>query len=78
MRTGRECFLHTLPTARAVLARVVWRNRDHFYPMHHGVGLHPVQELSPCCIVETLGKFVVLDHVVDLKLFIGNQVVRRD
>src|SRR5713226_5538009 len=78
MRTGREGFLHTFPTARTVLARVVWRNRYHFYPMHHCVGLHPAEELSPGCIMNTLGKLVVLDHVPYLELFIGNQVVRRD
>ncbi len=46
--------------------------------MHHGIRLHPAEELSPGCIMDTLGKLVVLDHVAYLKVFIGNQVVRRD
>ena len=46
--------------------------------MHDAVGFHPVEELSPCRIMDTLGKFMVLDHIADLKVFIGNQVVRRD
>ncbi len=78
MRAGRECFSHTFPTARAVLARVMWGNCYHDYPMHRCIVFHPAQESSPGGIVNTLGKHVVLDHVADLKLFIGNQVVRRD
>ena len=78
MRPSGERFLNTFPTARAILACILWGNCYHFYPMHHGIGLHPAEELSPGCIMDTLGKLVVLDHVAYLKVFIGNQVVRRD
>ena len=46
--------------------------------MHYGIGLHPAQELSPGGIMDTLGKLVIPDHVAYLKVFIDNQVVRRD
>ncbi len=78
MGPGREGFLDALSTARTVLTGVLWRNGDHLYSMHHAVGLHPVEELPPCCVMDTLGKLMILDQVADLKLFIGNQVVRRD
>jgi len=78
MCPGRERFLHSFPTARAILAGILWGNCYHFYPMHHGIGLHPAEELSPGCIMDTLSQLVVLDHVPYLKVFVGNQVVRRD
>ncbi len=78
MGSGRESFLDALSTAGTILTGVVWCDRDDRDIVHHPVGLHPVEELPPGGIVDALGKLVILDQVADLKLFIGNQVVRRD
>src|SRR5271167_1293814 len=78
MCPGGECFLHTFPTARTILACVLWGNGYHCYLMHDCIGLDPPKELSPCCIMDALGKVMVLDHIAYLEVFIGNQVVRRD
>lgn len=76
MRPGGECFLHTLPTARAILACILWGNGYHFNPMHHGVGLDPPEEVSPGSIVDTLSQRMVFHHIADLEVFIGNHIVR--
>ncbi len=78
MCPGGERFLDALPTARAVLARILWWDGDDGHIMHDAIGFDPVQKLAPCGIMDALGKLVVLDQVADLKVFIGNQVVRRD
>src|SRR5215467_1364547 len=78
MCPGGECFLHALPTARTILACVLCRDGYHSYPMDESIGLDPIEELSPRCIMDALGKCVVLDHVAYLQVFIGNQIVRCD
>ena len=78
MCSGGEGLLDTLPTARTVLAGVLWCNGDDWHIMHDAVGLDPVQKLAPCRIMDALGQFAVLDQVADLQVFVGNQVVRRD
>ncbi len=78
MRPGGKRFLDTLPTARTVLARILWWDGDDWHIVHDAIGLHEREELTPCRIMNTLGKFLVLDQVADLKVFVGNQVVRRD
>src|SRR5947209_19927191 len=78
MCPSRERFLDTLSTARTVLARILWWHGDDWHIMHDTVGFHPIEELTPCRIMNALGKLVVLDQIADLKVFVGNQVVRRD
>jgi hypothetical protein len=85
MRPSGERFLDALylsprqgPTARAILAGVLWWDGDDWYIVHDAIGFHTAEELSPGGIMDALGKLVVLDQVADLKMFVGNQVVRRD
>ena len=78
MRPSRERFLHTLSTARTILTGVLWGDGDDRHIMHDAVGLHPAEELPPCRIMDALGQFVVFHQIADLKVFVGNQVVRRD
>src|SRR5579864_7013397 len=78
MRPGGERLLDTLSTARTILTRVLWGNGNDRHIVHDAVGFHPTEELPPGSIMDTLGKFMVLDQVADLKVFVGNQVVRRD
>src|SRR6185312_5096250 len=76
MCPGRERFLYPLPTARTILAGVVWGNCYYFYPMHHSVGLDPAEELSLGCIMDALRQCMVLHQVAYLQVFIGNKIVR--
>ena len=46
--------------------------------MYFPVVPDPSHELSPTSIVNALGEVPVLHHVVYLKVFVGNQVVRAD
>src|SRR6266487_1679448 len=78
MCPSRERFLDALSTARTILTGIVWGDGDDRYIVHNAVGLHPSKELTPCSIMNALGKLVVLHHIADLKVFVGNQVVRRD
>src|SRR5215471_13778440 len=78
MCPGRECFLYPSPTARTILAAVVWGNCYHGYLMHESIGLDPPKELSPCCIMDALGKCVVLHPIAYLEVFVGNPIVRCD
>src|SRR5581483_5645673 len=38
----------------------------------------PLEENSPSCIMNRFSQFAVAYHIPDLKVFIGNQVARRD
>src|SRR5260370_4491524 len=46
--------------------------------MQEPIAGKPLQKDSPSCIMDRLGKLTVTDHILDLKVFIGNQVARRD
>ncbi len=78
MRPGGERFLDALSTARTILTRIVWSDGDDGHLMHDAIGFHPTEEVTPCRIIDALGKLLVLDQVADLQVFVGNQVVRRD
>ena len=78
MCPSRERFLDTLPTARTVLACILWWDGDDWHIMHDAVGLDPAEELPPCSIMNALGQFLVLNQIADRKMLVGNQVVRRD
>jgi hypothetical protein len=78
MRPGGERFLDALPTARTVLTRILWWDGNDWHIMHDAVGFHTDEELTPGSIMNALGKLLVLNQVADLKVFVGNQVVRRD
>src|SRR6266516_2006758 len=75
MRARAKRLAHTLPTARAVLARVVRGNRDHEDAMHRCIVVPPSEELPPGRVMDALGKLTVLDEVRNLKVLVGNQVV---
>ena len=78
MCPGGERFLDTLSTTRAILAGVLRWHGDDWHIVHDAISFDPVQELAPCGVMDALGKLVVLDHIADLKMLVGNQVVRRD
>ena len=78
MCPSRERLLDTLSTARTVLTRILWWDGDDWHIVHDAIGFHPSEELPPRSIMHALGKLVVLHQVADLKVFVGNQVVRRD
>ena len=46
--------------------------------MQERIVFHPLDEIPPASIMNGFGKFAVFDHISDLKVFIGNQVARRD
>ena len=67
-----------VPHAVQFLAGVLRWDGDDLDPMHSGIALEPLEEYPPTCIMDRLGQLAVAYHVLDLKVFIGNQVVRRD
>ncbi len=78
MRARTERLAHPFPTARAILTGVLWGNCYHVDAMHCCIVVHPSQELPPGRVVNTFGECAVLHHVGYLKVFIGNQIARRD
>jgi len=54
-----------------------WDGQDLDF-MHSAIVGKPLQEDPPASVMDAFCQFSVADHVADLKVFIGNQVVRRD
>ena len=78
MRSHTERLFDACATGATILAGEVGRNRYHRNVVYFPVVVDPCKELPPGCIADRFGEVMVLDHVTDRKLFIGNQVVRRD
>src|SRR5260370_16792208 len=78
MRPNAERFLHHGAAVGAFLTGVVrWYCNDRDVMQAAVVG-KPVQEDSPASVINAFCQFAVVYHVADLKVLIGNQVVRRD
>jgi hypothetical protein len=73
-----QALLHAIPTARTVLRGEVGRNRNDGNAMQATIIAHPGQEETPRCIADTLRKPMILDHVGNLEVFVGDQIVRLD
>jgi hypothetical protein len=73
-----QTLLDECATSTTVLAGVVWGNFDGWYPMECSIVVDPGNELSLSSIIDGRGEMSVLDHISNLQIFIGNQVVRRD
>src|SRR5690242_5655610 len=76
--TNRKRLLHCCSTCRTVLAGEMGRDCNHMDVVHITIVLQPTDERSPSCIMDRFSEFAVAYHVPDLKVFIGNQVVRSD
>ncbi len=78
MRPHAQRFLHHGATVGALLTGVVrWYCNDRDV-MQEAVVSKPVQEDAPANVMNAFCQFAVVYHVADLKVLIGNQVVRRD
>src|ERR1043166_7311622 len=71
-------FLDEGTTLRTCLTGILWWNGYHRDVMQSTIVVEPIGECCPSCIVDRFSQFAVADHVPDLKVFKGNQVVRRD
>jgi hypothetical protein len=78
MRTNGQGLLDHSSACTAFLTGIVRWNGNHIDLMHMAIVLQPANEGSPTCIMDRFSQFAVTYHVSDLKVFIGNQVVRRD
>lgn len=78
MCTNRKRLLHCCSAQRTILRGVLGSNCNHRDIMHMPIVLQPTNEGSPSCIMDRFSEFAVAYHVPDLKVFIGNQVARRD
>jgi hypothetical protein len=78
MGANRERFLDDRATLGTHLTGVLWWNCYDRNVMQSPIVLQPAGECAPTCIVDRLGKFPVVYHIANLKVFIGDQVVRRD
>src|SRR5690348_8103471 len=65
-------------TVGTLLARVLGRDCNHGDIVQERIAFDPLEEGPPSCIMDRFGKLAVTNHVPDLKVFIGNQVARRD
>jgi len=63
---------------RTFLAGIVRWHSDDGDSMQEPIAGNPLQEHPPSGIMDRLGKLAISDHVLNLKVFIGNQVARRD
>ena len=66
-------FVDAGATRRAVRRRPLGSHRDHGNGMHHAVGFHPGEELSPPSIVNGFGQMTIPDQVADLQVFKGKK-----
>lgn len=78
MRANRQRLLDHCSACRAFLAGVLGWDGDHGDSMYIPVVVQPADECPPSCIMDRFGEFAVTYHIPDLKVFIGNQVARRD
>ncbi len=63
MRADTQAFLDERTALTTLLARVVWRNFDHWNGVYGSIGLHPGEEQAPRSIVNRLGKVRVAHHI---------------
>src|SRR5713101_10146755 len=78
MRAHTQRLFHDGVALRALLAgEMGWDSQD-LDSMHPAIVGKPVQEYPPASIMNAFCQSAVTDHVADLKVLIGNQVVRRD
>ena len=78
MRTDRERFLDDRATFRALLTSVLRWDGDALRFVQSCIVSNPLEEDPPTCIMDRFCQFAVAYHVPNLKVFIGNQVARRD
>src|SRR5258708_24018884 len=78
MCTNAERLVHNRVTVGAFLTGIVRWNGDDGNIMQEPISCKPLEEDSPSGIMDRFGKLAVTDHVLNLKVFIGNQVARRD
>lgn len=71
-------LFHECSALRTLLAGEMGGNRDDRNVMQNPIVVHPLEENPPSSIMDTLGEMVIANHIANLKVFIGNQVVRRD
>ncbi len=78
MRANGQGLLDHGSACTAFLAGVLRWDGDHIDLMQSTIAPNPLEEYPPTCIMDRLSQLAVAYHVLDLKVFIGNQVVRRD
>jgi hypothetical protein len=78
VRPNRERLFDDGATVGAFLTGIVRWNCDDEGIMQERVSGNPLQEYSPTSIMDRFGEFAITDHIADLEVLIGNQVVRRD
>src|SRR5260370_6955648 len=71
-------LVHNSVTVGAFLAGIVRWYSDDWNSMQRCIVFQPLQEDPPSCIMDRFGKLAISDHVLNLKVFVGIQVVRRD
>ena len=78
MRANTQRLVDDGIAARTFLAGVLrWYGNDRD-SMDDAIVGKPLQEYPPTSVMNAFCQFAVTDHVADLKVLIGNQVVRRD
>ncbi len=78
MRPFTQAFLDELSTPATLLTCPVGGHGDNGNRLDGSIIRDPVEEAPPRRIADGLCQRVILNHIGDLKVFKGNQVVRRD
>ena len=78
MRPNAKRFFDDRATVGTFLAAEMWGDCNYRDIVSSPVVVQPADEGSPSCIMDRFGEFAVAYHIPDLKVFIGNQVARRD
>lgn len=78
VRAHRQRLLDDPPASAARLAGECGLYRQHRDAVDLRIVLHPAQEGAPARVLDGFGEVAVLDHVADLQVFKGNQIVRGD
>ncbi len=78
MRTHTEGFFDHGSTGTTVLTGVVGCHGNHRDVVQERRVVEPLEEDPPTSIMDRFSQFAISDHIADGKVFIGNQVARRD
>jgi hypothetical protein len=74
MGPNGEAFPDAKPTARTLLARGGRRDGYDGNVVYRPIVAHPPEKQPPTGVVNTFSEVMILDHVTDVQMFVGNQV----
>ena len=76
MGTHAQTLLNERTASATLLACELRRDGNHQDALQGRIVADPLQERSPSSVINGLGQMTIVDQVADLKVLVGNQIVR--